>query len=103
MRRIKIILAVVSAVATMAAMASPAMAQTSLFVPNADCPTLCFTGTSSGVGDGFFDDGDVIFLRDDGDVIPLFVVDDGDFIDGQSFGISGFDGGTFVGGISNTF
>jgi hypothetical protein len=98
MRRIKMMLAVVSAVATMAALASPAMAQTSLFVPNADCPTLCFTGTSSGVGDDFFDDGDVLFVRDDGDVIPLFVVDDGDFIDGQSFGMSGIESGTVGGG-----
>ena len=55
MKRIKIILAVVAAVATMMVLSAPAMAQTSLFVPNANCPTFCFTGTSSGVGD--FDDG----------------------------------------------
>jgi hypothetical protein len=98
MRRIKIMLAVVSAVATMAAMASPAMAQTNLFVPNADCPTLCFTGTSSGVGDDFFDDGDGILVFDDGNAIPLFGFDDGDVVGGQSFDMSRIESGPVGGG-----
>ncbi len=111
MRRIKMMLAVVSAVATMAAMASPAMAQTTsccgdLFIPNVGSSDGLRVFGVSNVGDDFddlFDDGDaVLFVRDDGDFIPV-VVDDDDFIDGQSFGISGLDSGTVVGGISNTF
>ena len=80
MRRVKIILAVVAAVATMSLVASPAMAQTSLFVPNADCSnSVCFTGTSSGVGDlddvAFLGDGRFGFgiVGDEDDLYRLFV------------------------------
>ncbi len=74
MRRIKMMLAVVSAVATMLVMAAPAMAQDTTFTPaetSFDGDT--FSG-SGGIFTGDFDDG----------FVPNFV--DGDFGNGLDFG-----------------
>jgi hypothetical protein len=74
MRRIKMILAVVSAVATMLVLAAPAMAQDTTFTPaetSFDGDTFLGSG---GIFTGDFDDG----------FVPNFV--DGDFDNGLDFG-----------------
>ena len=67
MRRIKVILAVVAAVATMMVMSAPAMAQ-DLFVENASCPGFCAVGSFSGVDDDFGIGGNNFDFGEFGDV-----------------------------------